>query len=741
LFVSLSILVLLLVSTLSIVYVPVTHAQAGSVIATVVVGSYAPSDVVYDPANGNIYTTGSSGGVASISAASNTANCQGVGCNLLFTLSLGAEAYDPTNGDLYLSSSGRCDYMGDPTCIPSVIALSTTGGSTTSFNLTISCSSCTDGYQNGLLVRDGYALYEATGLAYNPSNGDVYLVATGFVNELLGYCWTEATPALCSTENESGPYFLFVVSSATNEIVATLELGYEAPSGIAYDSSNGDMYIPVNGAVTTAFLTYEVSNVLAVSSANQVVANVSSVGSAVAGIAYDPANGDMYIASSNAGGSVWVISGLTNSVIATVTTATCDENANYRCTPTAVAFDLADGDLYVTNAGSSIVTVVSGSSNAVVDTVDVNSPTAYINGNCQPGVYCSNGPITMSATTGVVYDPHNRSLYVGSGGQVGCGYGGNGNPQGYCGVGSVSVISTIPLLYAGITSSASIVELGHPNLHAFLNSTVGGGVPSYSYQWYLNGAPASGATGPTWNFVPSALGSFLVHVVVTDSIGDQATSNSLTVTVVGGVSSCNIQPVGGYSPLVVYLGIGMYQWFATTAIGGGLPPYTHQWYLNDIAQLANEGGTGSSFDLRAYQPYPCCMHLGQNTVQERVTDAAGATVECNPVTFDLVNPPTVSISPGSTVMVDVWTHPVTYTLTASGGAPPYQYRWFVDGIPVHGPNANPTWTFSIPSWYPWWGAGVVGEAIDSNGMIASDTSMIYIVPVSVAIGALLAALL
>lgn len=71
-------------------------------------------------------------------------------------------------------------------------------------------------------------------------------------------------------------------------------------------------------------------------------------------------------------------------------------------------------------------------------------------------------------------------------------------------------------------------------------STVSGGYTPYGYQWYLNGAPVSGATSNTWTFTPTAGGIYYVYLKVTDAKGNTAQSDASRITV-------STVPVGGYS--------------------------------------------------------------------------------------------------------------------------------------------------------------------------------------------------
>lgn len=87
-------------------------------------------------------------------------------------------------------------------------------------------------------------------------------------------------------------------------------------------------------------------------------------------------------------------------------------------------------------------------------------------------------------------------------------------------------------------------------------STVSGGTPPYTYQWYLNGNPVSGATSSSWTFTPTASGIYYVYLKVTDDIGNATQSETARITVAAvPVGGCSI-PTKGYlttKPLVPYL--------------------------------------------------------------------------------------------------------------------------------------------------------------------------------------------
>lgn len=71
-------------------------------------------------------------------------------------------------------------------------------------------------------------------------------------------------------------------------------------------------------------------------------------------------------------------------------------------------------------------------------------------------------------------------------------------------------------------------------------SSVSGGTTPYSYQWYLNGAPVSGATSSSWTFTSTTSGIYYVYLKVTDANNNVVQSDTSRIT----VSSVS---VGGYS--------------------------------------------------------------------------------------------------------------------------------------------------------------------------------------------------
>jgi len=231
-----------------------------------------------------------------------------------------------------------------------------------------------------------------------------------------------------------------------------------------------------------------------------------------------------------------------------------------------------------------------------------------------------------------------------------------------------------PPLTVSISPSSVVMDLGQS---VAFTSTVSGGTPPYiAYQWYLNGNPVSGATSPAWTFTPSSTGLYTVYLVVTDSLGQNAQSNTAQVTV-------NPTLQVSVSPSLVQMDLGQSKTFTAT-VSGGTTPYTYKWYLNDVLVL---GATGSTW---TFTP----TSTGSYTVYVNVTDSATIPVtKKSNVASVTVNPAlSVSISPAPSVVLDLG-QSVTFTSIVSGGTPPYSYQWFLNNNPVSGATST-TWTFT-----------------------------------------------
>ena len=110
--------------------------------------------------------------------------------------------------------------------------------------------------------------------------------------------------------------------------------------------------------------------------------------------------------------------------------------------------------------------------------------------------------------------------------------GGSAEPSGLVDSAYPNGTTSFTVTYAALSVGVSPISISLDiNQSQLFTSNVSDGTPPYTYQWYQNGAPVSGATDPTWNFTATSAGSYTVYVEVNDSAGMEAKSDPATVTV------------------------------------------------------------------------------------------------------------------------------------------------------------------------------------------------------------------
>jgi len=101
-----------------------------------------------------------------------------------------------------------------------------------------------------------------------------------------------------------------------------------------------------------------------------------------------------------------------------------------------------------------------------------------------------------------------------------------------------AIVTVAPALTVQISPLSASILVGQPITITATN--VSGGYPPYSYQWYLDGNPAPGATSSSWTFTPTTPGIYYVYLKVTDTTNNTAQSDTARIVVTSGL-------VGGYS--------------------------------------------------------------------------------------------------------------------------------------------------------------------------------------------------
>ncbi len=185
----------------------------------------------------------------------------------------------------------------------------------------------------------------------------------------------------------------------TYQELAKVSVG-TGPKAVAYDSANGYLYV----ACTSA------NDVSVVNGAtNAVVGSSIGVGNSPEGIAFDSTNGYLYVANHGAN-TVTVINGATDAVVGSAITVGSG--------PIAVAFDATNGYVYVVNNGANTVTVINGATDAVVGSaITVGSgPDAVAFDATNGYVYVvNNGANTVTVINGATDAVVGSAITVGSG--------------------------------------------------------------------------------------------------------------------------------------------------------------------------------------------------------------------------------------------------------------------------------------------------------------------------------------
>jgi hypothetical protein len=184
---------------------------------------------------------------------------------------------------------------------------------------------------------------------------------------------------------------------------------------------------------------------------------------------------------------------------------------------------------------------------------------------------------------------------------------------------------TITLVYTAIqpfsvTISPALAAIKVGESVAF-TSTVSGGVPDYSYQWYRNGTAVSGAIYSTWTFTPTTSGTYNIYLNVTDSTSKTAKSNVASVTVAPPLT-VSISPTS--ATILVGQSVGF-----TSTVSGGYPGYSYQWYLGGI-QVS--GATSASWTFTSTTSGIYYVYLQVKDANNNIAQSETAKITVTPPT-------------------------------------------------------------------------------------------------------------
>jgi YVTN family beta-propeller protein len=281
-------------------------------------------------------------------------------------------------------------------------------------------------------VRGGVTTPNPEGVAFDASNGDVYvavprsnsiIVIDGRTNLVADNITVGYQPVNVAYDSSNGYLYVAngfddhvsVIDGSTNSVVANVSTGI-FPTAVAVDSINGDVYV-------TQYTPFRASKVLVVNrTTNKISTNVTVPTIAFAdGIVFDSVNGNIYV-SSTVSNLVSVIAG--GSLTLTPKAITGLDG------PSWMAFDPANGCIYVAESNDTVA-VINGTSNAVVASIvsikdpaglayDPSNEYVYVTAsgsNSVSGIDGESNKIVQNITVGrgpidVVADPINGNLYV-----------------------------------------------------------------------------------------------------------------------------------------------------------------------------------------------------------------------------------------------------------------------------------------------------------------------------------------
>lgn len=272
-----------------------------------------------------------------------------------FTLMPQYIAYDKSNGNLYITVSGRNE----------VYVL--------------------NGNTSAIVAKIGVGAFPY-GIAYDSSNGYIYVtndqssnvtVINGANNSVVGNINVSYSPVGIAYDSSNDYIYvantqgnsISVINGANNSVVGNINLNTGAPFGLVYDPSNGYIYVANQAG----------HDVIVINGSNNTVIGNVNVGTDPWGITYDSSNGYVYVVNQGSG-NVSIINGSTNNVVGTVKVGS---------SPWSIEYNPANNYIYVSNYNSANVTVFNGTSNKVVANIAVG----YL-------------------PKGVTYNPANGYVYV-----------------------------------------------------------------------------------------------------------------------------------------------------------------------------------------------------------------------------------------------------------------------------------------------------------------------------------------
>ena len=303
-----------------------------------------PHGLVYNPSNGNLYVTDTinceirqvttAGVVSTIAGIHTTCGfADGAGTSAHFWSPRGV-AYDPGNGNLYVTDTNNC-----------VVRQVTTSGVVT----TIAGANTTCGFADGTGTTAHFK--NPAGIAYNSTDGNLYVTDTN--NCAIRQVTTSGIVTTIAGLNTTCGFADGTGTSAY----------FSHPAGLAYNSTNGNLYV----ADTTNCVVRQVTTagvVTTIAGGGGLCGFADGTGTSAKlyyprGITYDPANGNLYLTDTNSFAIRQVtIGGVVTTIAGSVTRGGLADGLgtvsafNY---PDGITYDSTNGSFYITDTNNQTI--------------------------------------------------------------------------------------------------------------------------------------------------------------------------------------------------------------------------------------------------------------------------------------------------------------------------------------------------------------------------------------------------
>ncbi|MCI4346162.1 MAG: PKD domain-containing protein, partial [Thermoplasmata archaeon] len=289
-----------------------------------------------------------------------------------------------------------------------------------------------------------------------------------------------------------------------------------------------------------------------------------------------------------------------------------------------------------------------------------------------PGV-----PVITSLTSSSSSTPKSvslRELIGGTDGSylhtvVGTGY----NPPGPYNVETIQTDQVAASLSGAILLSRTVLERG---ASVEFTGIATGGAGWLDYRW--GGLPPGCAPvdGPIVSCSPTASGTFVANLSVTDGIGDSTRAAATPLTVVGSVAAV-IEGAPSGSDIGIMLSLA-------AAVAGGIGPYSCFWSADGVGLSVQSCGIPFNYTLNA---------PGTSVIALQVTDSEGVVLNATPVNIAVASTPVLTLTTPTGSLAT--SSSVTFRAGVVNGTAPFVYTWHVDGQQVaSGPSSEFNYSFT-----------------------------------------------